>query len=221
VFHVEVRHFPHVARAFNLSAEQLHARIVGRWVRDQMVELDDRRWAPERARLTIYEGPRLDPSDLGLGRGWGNVTRTGSDVTDRVLAAARSELSTALPGAVAAAQSPVATPTPSPVEAPTPSAVAAPATPAVAALKQRLLEAVARDQVSLERVPAMATDQGLGVRASQRLAIAEEAVWELLHEGRVRLLDDGATIERDRWETVVLAWTSWSAGTSRIFVAAD
>lgn len=205
MFHVEVRQFPHVARAFNLSAEQLHARIVGRWVRDQMVELDDRRWAPERARLTIYEAPQLDSSDLGLGRGWGNVTRTGSDVTDRVLAAARSQLSTASPGAVAVA----------------PSSVAAPAPSAVVALKQRLLEEVARDQVSLERVPAMATDQGLGVRASQRLAVAEDAVWELLHEGRVRLLADGATIERDRWETVVLAWTSWSAGASRIFLAAD
>lgn len=205
MFHVEVRQFPHVARAFNLSAEQLHARIVGRWVRDQMVELDDRRWAPERARLTIYEAPQLDPSDLGLGRGWANVTRTGSDVTDRVLAAARTQLSAASPGAVAAAPSPVA----------------APAPPAVAALKQRLLEEVARDRVSLQRVPVMATDQELGVRASKRLAIAEQAVWELLHEGRVRLLDDGATIERDRWETVVLAWTSWSAGTSRIFVAAD
>jgi hypothetical protein len=213
VFHVELRQFPHVARAFNLSAEQLHARIVGPWVRDQMVELDDRRWAPERAKLTIYEGPQLDTSDLGLGRGWGNVTRTGSDVTDQVVAAARTApASTATRSAPASAAARSAPASASPEDRPAPSPVAA--------FKRRLLEELAGDPVPLARTPGLATDRALGVRASQRLAVAEEGVWELLHEGRVRLVQNEEAIQRDRWEAVVLAWPSWSAGTSPIFVAA-
>jgi hypothetical protein len=86
VFHVELRQFPHQARAFNLTREELDARILERWVAGAVIELDDRRWSPERARLTIYEGPRLAPEDLGMGRGWGNVTRDGSEVTERLLA---------------------------------------------------------------------------------------------------------------------------------------
>jgi hypothetical protein len=86
VFHVELRQFPHQARAFNLSREQLDARILGPWTSGHAIELDDRRWSPDRAKLTIYEGPPLAPEDLGLGRGWGNVTRAGEDVTARLLA---------------------------------------------------------------------------------------------------------------------------------------
>src|SRR2546423_8463753 len=89
MFHVELRQFPHVARAFNLTREELDGRITRRWVQGQMVELDDRRWAPERAKLTIYEGRALAVEEIGLGRGWANVTRTGQAVTDRVLAQVR------------------------------------------------------------------------------------------------------------------------------------
>lgn len=88
MFHVELRQFPHIARAFNLTPEELHARIVSPWVAGQMVAWDDRRWAPERARLTIYEAPALRPDEIGMGRGWANATRAGEDVTARVLAEA-------------------------------------------------------------------------------------------------------------------------------------
>jgi hypothetical protein len=86
MFHVEVRQFPHVARAFNLSREQIDTRIIGPWASNTPIELDDRRWAPERARLTVYEGRELRSDELGLGRGWANVTRTAEDVTARLLA---------------------------------------------------------------------------------------------------------------------------------------
>src|SRR5205085_3967881 len=89
VFHVELRQFPHVARTFNLTREQLDGRITRRWVQGQQVELDDRRWAPERARIAIYEGRALAMEEIGLGRGWANVMRMGEAVTDRVLAEAR------------------------------------------------------------------------------------------------------------------------------------
>jgi hypothetical protein len=86
VFHVELRQFPHQARAFNLTREQLDARIVGPWTSTGVIELDDRRWSSDRAKLTIYEGPELSGDQLGLGRGWANVTREGEDVTAHVLA---------------------------------------------------------------------------------------------------------------------------------------
>ncbi len=73
MFHVELRQFPHQARAFNLTRDQLEARILGPWVSGGSIELDDRHWLPDRARLTIYEGPHLAPDQLGMGRGWQNV----------------------------------------------------------------------------------------------------------------------------------------------------
>lgn len=89
MFHVELRQFPHVAREFNMDREQLDARVVAPWVRGQLVVLGDRKWAPERAKLVIYEGRALAPDEIGMGRGWGNVTKSADDVTARVLAEAR------------------------------------------------------------------------------------------------------------------------------------
>jgi len=94
VFHVELRQFPHVARAFNLSREQLEARIVGPWLAGTAVRWDERRWEPDRARLTIYDAPELRPDQIGMGRGWGNVTKSGQEVTATLLErAAASERS--------------------------------------------------------------------------------------------------------------------------------
>jgi glyoxylase I family protein len=89
VFHVELRQFPHTARAFNLSRERLQAQILVPWVRGNPVELDQQTFAPERAKLKIYEGPELLTVDMGMGRGWQNVERRGEDVTERELQAAR------------------------------------------------------------------------------------------------------------------------------------
>src|SRR5436190_10395298 len=86
MFHVQLRQFPNVSREFNLSAEDLRARILVPWLTGEMVQSGDRGWAPERARLTIYEGPTLRPEDMGMGRGWQNVTRQGQDVTASLLA---------------------------------------------------------------------------------------------------------------------------------------
>ena len=40
MFHVELRQFPHVARMFNLSREELEARILGPWLAGRELELD-------------------------------------------------------------------------------------------------------------------------------------------------------------------------------------
>ncbi|MGH2889776.1 MAG: hypothetical protein ACRDNJ_09115 [Solirubrobacteraceae bacterium] len=89
VYHLELRQFPHVARAFNLTAEEVQAQFVAPWVGGAMIEHEERRWAPERCRLRILEGPSLRPDELGMGRGWATASRTCADVTESLLARAR------------------------------------------------------------------------------------------------------------------------------------
>jgi hypothetical protein len=89
MYHLELRQFPHVARIFNLSREEVEARFVRPWIGGTMIEHDDRRWAPERSRLKILEGPELRTADLGMGRGWAAAARSSTDVTDALLAQAR------------------------------------------------------------------------------------------------------------------------------------
>jgi hypothetical protein len=179
VFHVELRQFPHQTRAFNLTREELDARIVRPWVSGGGVELDDRRWSPERAKLTIYEGPELAPDQLGLGRGWANVTRAGEDVTARVLADRVS---------------------PAPV----------------AVLKQEVVDRCGYGPLSLGRVVELSGERYPQSRVSERLALCEQAVWELLHEGTVRLVRAGARVDRADWQGVLLRWEAWTSDAVRI-----
>ena len=61
------------------------------WLAGEAIELNEYRWLPDRATLTIYEAPGLAVADMGLGRGWQNVTRSGRDVTQEVLIEARDD----------------------------------------------------------------------------------------------------------------------------------
>ena len=92
MFHVELRQFPHVARAFNLTRQELDARILRPFAEARPVEWNDRRWAPEKTKIAVYQGPELPVEEIGMGRGWGNVTKHGEDVTGRVLAEARQDV---------------------------------------------------------------------------------------------------------------------------------
>jgi hypothetical protein len=89
VFHVELRQFPHVARVFNLTREEVDERFARPWASGGFVEQEDRRWTPDRARLTIFEAPELPVDEIGMGRGWATVGKTGQDVTADVLAEAQ------------------------------------------------------------------------------------------------------------------------------------
>jgi hypothetical protein len=170
VFHVELRRFPHLARAFNLSEEELRLRIVLPWVRGAAVRLQDRSWDPDRSRLTIYEGPEIAAEERGLGRGWAAVTRDGEDVTARMTASAGRLV-------------------PQPLE-----------------LKRRLMDTVG--PMPLWQVVEMAGQAG---RASERLAVAEQALWELLHQGRAALIRPGGSepAPSEEWEALLLDWRSW------------
>jgi hypothetical protein len=85
-YHVELKAFPHVARAFNLDRATLDTQFLAPFVAGDPIEYDDRRWPAEKTKLTVFEGAELDAGDRGLGRGWGEVTRRGRNVTDAVLA---------------------------------------------------------------------------------------------------------------------------------------
>jgi hypothetical protein len=181
VFHLELRHFPTTARVFNLSAEELHRRVLEPWIAGETFEQDERRWDPEKTKLTIYEGPALRSDEIGMGRGWGNVTRTGQEVTDGVLEAARQQ------SAPSVRQQ------------------------AIRELKGQLVERVTGRELGFPEVVALAADGRTGWRASDLLAVAEQAVWELLHEGRVAMTRDGAApVPKPEWEGIVLAWATWA-----------
>jgi hypothetical protein len=176
MFHVELRQSLHVARAFNLSRGELDAQILGPWVTDAPIDLQDRRWRSDRSKLTILEGASLRPDEIGMGRGWSNATRSGQDVTDRMLQEARQRVGTA---------------------------------PA-AELKEAIVEVCGRVPVRLVQVVELVAAQAPRRRPSELLAIAEQAVWELLHHGRVTMSQGGESVEREQWQPVLLSWQSWT-----------
>jgi hypothetical protein len=87
MYHVELRQFPHNLCRFNLTEAQIHA-IAMPWVREERIDLGERKWSPHDAKITILEGPQLESGQLTMGRGWRAAQRKGMDVTERVLAAA-------------------------------------------------------------------------------------------------------------------------------------
>jgi hypothetical protein len=191
VYHVQLRQFPHVTREFNLDAAALRSRILAPWLAGRTVESGDRRWAPERARLTIYEGRALRPDEIGMGRGWANVTRTGEDVTARLLTEAEVETASGVAGGATA------------IEETTSSELQH--------TKELILAAIAAEGgLELRDCVGLAGAPRLGARASERLALAEQAAWELLHAGTVRMTAPDGTVAPSDWQRVLLDWEAWS-----------
>jgi hypothetical protein len=180
MFHLELRQFPHVARAFNLSREELDTRFARPWVSGTAIQHQDRRWAPERARLTIYEGPALRPDEIGLGRGWATVGKTAREVTETVLGEAQRGA-----GASQAVQTFTA-----------------------------VLIAEAATSLPLGDVVILAAREYPQWRPSEQLALAEQAVWEMLHHRQLTLTRGGAAVDAEDWRAVLLSWGSWSGDSS-------
>ena len=86
MFHIELRKFPHSAWRFNLSEGELRAILVP-WARDEWTEVGERNWNPHESKMTILEGPKLEPQDISMGRGWRNAQRRSEDITDKTLSA--------------------------------------------------------------------------------------------------------------------------------------
>jgi hypothetical protein len=98
MYHIELRQFPHNLCRFNLTDQALRV-IVEPWAHEKFVEVGERKWHPEQARLTILEGPELALQQLSMGRGWRAAQRQSEDVTRRVIAAAREAGQAAAPAA--------------------------------------------------------------------------------------------------------------------------
>ncbi|MGA9875447.1 MAG: hypothetical protein WBQ21_06535 [Solirubrobacteraceae bacterium] len=94
MYHVELRQFPHNFCRFNLSERELHDTILDAWLRGEWIELGERRWNPQQAKLTVLEGPELPVQELSMGRGWRNAKREGQDVSERLLSGTAAGTST-------------------------------------------------------------------------------------------------------------------------------
>jgi hypothetical protein len=180
VYHLELRQFPHVARVFNLERAELDTRFVRPWLAGELIEHDDRRWSAERTRLKVLEAPAVRLDELGLGRGWGQVTKQAADVTEAVLAEARR---------------------------------GADARPEAEALKAAIEQAADRP-LAFADVVELAVAAHPGWRASEQLALAEQAVWELLHQGRLAMEREGEPVPSEGWQEVVLSFATWAAAAS-------
>ncbi len=183
MYHLELRQFPHVARTFNLNREELDLRFVRPWAAGAMVEHAERRWSPERSRLTVLHGPELRPDELSMGRGWSAATKSSEDVTLALLAEARR---------------------------------GAEARPEVEALKHAVQE-VAGGSIGFQDVIALAAAGHPLWRASEQLALAEQAVWEMLHQNRLTMLAGSEAVAPERWQAIVLSWASWTDGAPEAF----
>jgi hypothetical protein len=79
-----------------------------------------------------------------------------------------------------------------------------------AELKEAIVEVCGHVPVRLGQVVELVAAQAPRRRPSELLAIAEQAVWELLHHGRVTMSQGGALVEREQWQPVLLSWRSWT-----------
>ncbi len=179
-YHVEVRQFPNVARSFNLTRAQLEATIIVPWLAGRSVEMDDRKFSPDRAKLKIIEGPALRTDEIGIGRGWANAERAGQDATQRILAR---------PAGVAAggANTRLEEFKERLVEAGT----------------GRRLELGDVVALAAERNPGSRASECLGLA---ELAVWEL----LHQHRATLFGREGDVVPREGWESVVLAWESWA-----------
>ena len=187
MFHVELRQFVHTARAFNLTREELDARILHPWVNGNTIALQDRSWSAAKSKLTIIEGPELAAGDLGLGRGWGNAVREGQDVTGALVGEANRQVG------------------PSPADE----------------LKRDIVTAAQASPLPLRGVVELVAVRNPQRRPSELVAVTEQAVWELLHQGSLAMFRGDRPVDRDHWQRVLLSWPSWiDAGPSEVTVSA-
>jgi hypothetical protein len=168
VFHVEMRMGMNVVREFNLTDERLWLDFLAPLMADREFVVEGHDFTPRHTRLTVYEGPELRLDQLSFGRGWQNVERTASDVTERVLARARQH----------SGHTP-------PAGEPTPEAAAPPA--AVDLVRERLIGRMAAGPISAQEILDVATELMPEATDPERVAVAQRAAWALLERGAAQL----------------------------------
>jgi hypothetical protein len=184
VYHLELRQFPHNFCRFNLTEPELHETVLDGWVRGEWIEIGERRWNFHQAHLKVLEGPELPVEQLSMGRGWRNAVRQGSDVTEQLLASARTRATA--PGArtIEPGVGPVPAAVFEPGAASEPATVSGLATASDAIERKLMIDSLARELLGL-----LGNDPGPLLRAwqlalerhpdrtpSECLALAEDLV---------------------------------------------
>ncbi|HET9104367.1 MAG TPA: hypothetical protein VFN55_13515 [Solirubrobacteraceae bacterium] len=73
-----------------------------------------------------------------------------------------------------------------------------------------VIRGAARTPMSFSEVVNLAVAEHPGRRVSECLAMAEQAVWELLHQQRLALSTPEGDVAPEGWEAIVLRWESWA-----------
>jgi hypothetical protein len=211
-YHLELRQFPHVARRFNQSEQQVLA-LAKPWVGEEWIEEAERKWNMNEATLTILEGPKLSMADLAMGRGWRNAQRRSEDVTERVLAAfQKSDGGGGSGGAPAVGGGGDTAP------------VAAAGAPDLALLADSLaLELLALlddGPVAPVRVWRLAQERHAERPLGEALALADQAVRSVLSRRLVELRsgaggDHGDALAGEQVETALGSVDAWGEGAER------
>ncbi len=176
MYHIELRDFPHNMCRFNLTDAGLRA-ILEPWARGQEFEYGEQRWNPQRATLTILEGPEIPIGELKMGRGWGLAQGRCSDVTDALITSAREAFFAVGAGGGGSAPAPAGTarkPAPAPALQSAPAA-GVPASDAFA-LGVRMAALLGPDALRLLDAWQAAATSSPGSAPSEALARAEEAL---------------------------------------------
>jgi hypothetical protein len=184
VFHVQLRQGRNVARAFNLSEDQVRLRFLAQLRTGQRFRYADRDWDPADTRLIVLEGRELRTDELMLGRGWASAQKVGSDVTERLLSSTAAS---------------------APAPAPAPGGG-----PPLERLKDRIVGRLAAGPLEVREAVVMAGELLQAALVSDRVALAERAVWELLHGGAAAVKIDGVLVSPDGWREVLLAAGTWT-----------
>lgn len=223
MYHVELRQFPHVVRRYNQSHEQVTALAVP-WVKEEWVQVDDRKWNMNQAELTILEGPQLSMPELAMGRGWGAAQHKSKDITELVLSAFRPQVGS--PPQRTAAQRGVAEPEPS-----APSTAGSAEPQAVPEDQKLLADSIGLEVLALldeapvpllrawrlaeARMPQGSPAQSLelaeaAVRSllSRRLIVLEAAVGDAGDHGQTA----GGDVSGEGIDSALRAAESWSGG---------
>jgi hypothetical protein len=161
MYHVELRQFPHNFCRFNLTEMELREAVIDAWARGEWIEFGERKWNPQQAKLTVFEGPQIPLERLSMGRGWHIAEREGQNVTEQLVAAAGS-------ASVAAAGSGVTT-----VQE---SSHAVGLDPVAATLAGDLLDLLGEDSASLMGAWKLAMEGHPDRTPSECLALAEALV---------------------------------------------
>jgi hypothetical protein len=73
-----------------------------------------------------------------------------------------------------------------------------------------MLQVAALAPVTFCQVVELAVGEYPLWRASERLALAEQAVWEMLHQGRMTLSTADGPVDSEQWQPLLLRWSTWA-----------